>query len=134
MKITRVDAAQSHPAEHSEYFQGTVRMQVLYQPDRDGEESELVAVFFERGARTRPHTHESAQILQVVSGRCVVVTEGERRTVEPGGFAVVPRGVWHWHGATMDGPMCHISIKLPGRTDWTVPLRDWEAGEPISRE
>lgn len=128
MRIIAVDLTQSHPAAHPEYFQGTVHMQDLYQPDRDGEESELIAVFFEAGARTRPHTHESTQVLQVVSGRCVVVTETERRFVEAGSFAVVPRGIWHWHGATAAGPMCHISIKLPGRTDWEVAERDWAAG------
>ncbi|MGH2453666.1 MAG: cupin domain-containing protein [bacterium] len=125
MKLISVDRAQARPAEHPEYFQGIVQMQPLYQPDRDGEESELIAVFFETGARTRPHTHESTQVLQVVTGRCVVVTETERLFVDAGGFAIVPRGFWHWHGATADGPMCHISIKLPGRTDWDVPERDW---------
>jgi quercetin dioxygenase-like cupin family protein len=103
-------------------------MQELYQPDRDGEESEVVAVFFDAGARTTPHTHESAQVLHVVSGRCIVVLEDERRIVEAGDFVVIPCGVWHWHGATGEGPMCHVSIKLPGRTNWTVPRRDWAAG------
>ena len=128
MNVTRVDRHQAHPPTRPEYFQGTVHMQELYRPDRDGEESELVAVFFEAGARTRPHTHASTQVLQVISGRCVLVTEAERRIVDAGGFAIAPRGIWHWHGATADGPMCHISIKLPGRTDWDVPLRDWESG------
>lgn len=128
MRITTVDRAQAHPVARVEYFQGTVHMQELYQPDRDGEESELVAVFFEAGARTRPHTHESTQVLQVLSGQCVVVTETERQIVEAGHFAIVPRGIWHWHGATAKGPMCHVSIKLPGRTDWEVPVRDWVAG------
>lgn len=128
INLMSVDRAQAHPVAHPEYFQGTVLMQELYQPDRDGEESELVAVFFEKGARTRPHTHDSAQVLHIVSGRCLIVTETERRFVEPGGFAIVPRGIWHWHGATAQGPMCHISIKLPGRTDWEVPERDWAAG------
>ena len=128
MNITRIDPTRAHPPARAEYFQGTVRMQELYQPDRDGEESELIAVFFENSAHTRPHTHDSTQVLQVVSGRCVVVTETERRIVEAGQFAIVPRGTWHWHGATADGPMCHISIKLPGRTHWDVPARDWEAG------
>ncbi len=125
---TRVDRGRAHPPANPAYFQGTVHMQELYQPDRDGEESELLAVFFEPGARTRPHTHDSTQVLQVLSGRCVVVTETERRIVEAGEFAVVSRGIWHWHGATVEGPMCHISIKLPGRTHWDAPLRDWEAG------
>jgi quercetin dioxygenase-like cupin family protein len=126
--IKRIDSTMAHPALRAEYFGGQVRMQELYRPDRDGEESELTAVFFDTGARTTPHTHESAQVLQVISGRCQVVIEEERRIVEPGDFVIVPRGVWHWHGATREGPMCHISIKLPGRTNWSVPRRDWAAG------
>lgn len=128
MTVKKVDASQAHPPAQPDYFEGRVRMQELYQPDRDGEESELVAVFFEAGARTTPHTHESTQVLQVVSGRCLVVIEDERRIAEAGEFVIVPRGIWHWHGATRDEPMCHISIKLPGRTNWTVPRRDWAAG------
>lgn len=128
MNIRKIDQAQAHVPAQPVYFEGAVRMQPLYQPDRDGEESELVAVFFDAGARTIPHTHESAQVLQIVSGRCVVVTEEERRVAETGEFIMIPRGIWHWHGATRDGPMCHVSIKLPGRTDWTVPRRDWASG------
>lgn len=128
MNVRRVDPTQAHPPARADYFEGRVRMQELYQPDRDGEESELVAVFFDAGARTTPHTHESTQVLQVVSGRCVVVIENERRVAETGEFVIVPRGVWHWHGATRDGPAAHISIKLPGRTDWSVSRRDWAAG------
>jgi Uncharacterized conserved protein, contains double-stranded beta-helix domain len=128
MEIVRIDPSLAHPAARPEYFDGQVTMQPLYEPDRDGEESELIAVYFEAGARTTPHTHQSTQVLQVVSGRCIVVIDEERRIVEAGDFVIVPRGVWHWHGATREGPACHISIKLPGRTDWTVPRRDWAAG------
>ena len=127
--ITRqIDSAQAHAPAQPGYFEGRVRLQELYRPDRDGEESELVAVFFDGGARTTPHTHESTQVLEVVSGTCLVVIESERRRVEAGQFIIVPRCVWHWHGATREGPMCHISIKLPGRTDWTVPRRTWADG------
>jgi quercetin dioxygenase-like cupin family protein len=126
--VKRVDPAAAQPADKPEYFEGRVRMLPLYRPDRDGEESELIAVFFDAGARTTPHTHASAQVLQVVSGRCRVVIENERRVAEPGEFVIVPRGVWHWHGATAEGPACHISTKLPGRTDWEAPRRDWTAG------
>ncbi|MDR7522037.1 MAG: cupin domain-containing protein [Armatimonadota bacterium] len=128
MLVRRIDPAQAHPAVRPEYFEGHVRMQALYEPDRDGEESELVAVFFEAGARTTPHTHDSTQVLQVVSGRVVVVIEDDRHIAEAGDFVIVPRGLWHWHGATRDGPACHISIKLPGRTHWDVPRRHWADG------
>jgi quercetin dioxygenase-like cupin family protein len=128
VNVRRIDQRQAHPAARPEYFEGQVRMQELFEPDRDGEESELVAVFFDAGARTTPHTHDSAQVLQVVSGRCVVVIDGDRRIAEPGDLVIVPRGVWHWHGATGEGPACHVSIKLPGRTHWDAPRRDWAAG------
>jgi quercetin dioxygenase-like cupin family protein len=128
VSVTAVDRGQANPPANPGYFQGSVHMQELYRPDRDGEESELVAVFFETRARTRPHMHDSNQVLQVVAGRCLLVTETARRIMEAGQIAIVPRGTWHWHGATGDGPMCHISIKLPGRTHWDVPPRDWESG------
>lgn len=125
MKVTGVERRKAQPAEHPEYFQGTVHMQPLYQPDRDGEESELVAVFFDPGARTKPHVHESAQVLHVVYGHCVIATESERKVVGEGDYVIVPRETWHWHGATGEGAMCHISIKLPGRTNWEVPEKNW---------
>ncbi|MDR7486226.1 MAG: cupin domain-containing protein [Armatimonadota bacterium] len=128
MLVRRIDPAQAHPAVRPEYFEGQVRMQALYEPDRDGEESEMVAVFFEAGARTTPHTHDSTQVLQVVSGRVVVVIEDDRYIADVGDFVIIPRGLWHWHGATRDGPACHISIKLPGRTHWDVPRRNWTDG------
>ncbi len=39
---------------------------------------------------------------------------------------VVPAGVWHWHGARLGHFACHLSIRVPGPTDWSVPRRDWE--------
>ncbi|MDR7545166.1 MAG: cupin domain-containing protein [Armatimonadota bacterium] len=128
MNIVRIDPTRARPAAQPEHFDGTVRMQPLYEPDRDGEESELVAVFFDAGARTTPHTHDSHQVLQVVFGHCLVVVEDDRQIAGPGDFVIVPRGTWHWHGATREGPACHISIKLPGRTHWGVPRRNWAAG------
>lgn len=122
MEIRRIDVAQAAPAS-PQHFDGRVRMQRLYDPARDGEESELVAVFFDAGARTRPHTHACTQVLHVVSGRCVIVVEDERRVAGSGECVIIPPGVWHWHGATPDGPACHISVKLPGRTNWDVPAQ-----------
>jgi quercetin dioxygenase-like cupin family protein len=126
--IRRVDRERAKPAAHPEYFDGQVALQPIYDPVLDGVESELIAVFFAPGARTTPHTHESGQVLYVVSGRCVVVTEQERRIAEAGDLVIIPSGTWHWHGAAGDEPACHISAKLPGRTEWNVPRRDWTSG------
>jgi quercetin dioxygenase-like cupin family protein len=69
------------------------------------------AVYLEAGVRSRPHTHSFDQILLYVSGRGVVAVAGEEdQTVETGEFVLMPAGVVHMHGATADGPACHISL------------------------
>jgi quercetin dioxygenase-like cupin family protein len=88
--------------------------------------TELIAVWFEPGSRTKPHVHPVDQILQVVEGDGLVDIEGERRLIHAGDWVVVPAGVWHWHGAMPDTAMCHISIKQPGETDWTSEWRDFD--------
>ena len=86
---------------------------------------EVIAVFFENGARTKPHIHSTDQLLAVVEGTCVVADESERRHLEPGEHAFTPAGDWHWHGAAPGDSACHISIRKPGPTDWNVPKNDW---------
>ena len=70
--------------------------------------------------------HPVDQVLQVVEGEGVVDIEGERRRIRAGDWVVVPAGVWHWHGATPDTAMCHLSIKQPGETDWSSEWRDFD--------
>jgi quercetin dioxygenase-like cupin family protein len=45
--------------------------------------------------------------------------------VGAGETIMVPAGEWHWHGAAPGEDMCHLSIRVPGPTDWTVPNYDW---------
>jgi quercetin dioxygenase-like cupin family protein len=91
----------------------------------DSQDLEIIAVFFDNGARTRPHIHSTDQVLAVVEGRCVVADQDERRELEPGEYSFTPAGKWHWHGAAMGHSACHISIRRPGPTDWNVPRHDW---------
>jgi len=93
--------------------------------EQHSQDIELLVVSFEAGGRTRPHTHAVDQLLHIVSGRGIVAVGGERRFVELGDVVLIPSGEWHWHGATPDGAMTHISIKRYGPTDWTVEERDW---------
>jgi len=126
VRFERVDRARARPVARPERFPGgEVLTQTLSDP-ADATGVEILAVFFPAGARTRPHTHPTDQILQVVEGEGLVATESERRLIHPGDFVIVPVGVWHWHGATDRSGMCHLSIKPPGDTDWTAPWRDWE--------
>jgi quercetin dioxygenase-like cupin family protein len=125
MHIVMVDASRARPREGARNFSGSVRFQRLYEPAGvDG--LDLIAVFFEPGARTRPHVHSADQMLHVVEGEGIVATDRERRLIRGGDIVIIPAGQWHWHGATPTSTMCHISARSGGSTDWSVPLRDWE--------
>jgi quercetin dioxygenase-like cupin family protein len=101
-----------------------VHLEYLRRP-KEVDSAELIAVFFDRGARTIPHVHAADQVLVFVEGEGLVVTDQARRLLRAGEIAVVPGGTWHWHGATKTTAVCHISIKAVGPTDWTVPRRNW---------
>jgi quercetin dioxygenase-like cupin family protein len=125
MRIVRIDRQAAKPPAHPEWFPGTVFMQTMNDPETPVG-TELLGVWFEPGSRTKPHVHPVDQVLQVVEGEGVVDVEGKRTRIKTGDWVVVPAGVWHWHGATPDTAMCHISIKQPGKTDWDVDWRDFD--------
>jgi quercetin dioxygenase-like cupin family protein len=122
----RPDRTKAGLPDQPENFSGTVHVQNLRRSEVPGA-AELIAVFFDRGARTIPHIHAVDQVLVFVEGEGLVVTENERRQLRAGEIAVVPGGTWHWHGGTKTTAMCHISVKAVGPTDWTVPRRTWDA-------
>ncbi len=125
MDTYKPDRTKAGAPDRPEYFSGTVHLQNLRRPAEAGA-AELIAVFFDRGARTIPHVHAADQVLYFVDGEGLVATEHERRVLRAGEIAVIPGGTWHWHGATKTSAMCHISIKGTGPTDWTVPKKDWD--------
>jgi quercetin dioxygenase-like cupin family protein len=126
MQIVRMDRQGASPPAQPDWFPGTVHQQRLNEPQTSAG-VELIVVWFDSGSRTKPHVHPVDQVLQVVEGEGVVATETEKRIIRPGDWVVVPGGVWHWHGATPDSSMCHVSIKQPGETDWSSPWGDWES-------
>lgn len=105
-------------------FVGAVYQQPLVAAS-DSDECTVTAVWFENGARCRPHTHDNDQTLHVVEGRCVVADERERRELGVGQMAFVKKGEWHWHGAAKGTDACHLSIRKEGPTNLDVPERDW---------
>jgi quercetin dioxygenase-like cupin family protein len=124
VRIIAWDRAEAQPV--SGHFAGEVRTQDL-NLDAPEDGVELVAVFFEAGARTLPHVHPVEQTLVVVEGEGIVADESGRRRMRAGDVVVVPAGVWHWHGATPESAVCHLSAKKPSDTVWDgVPLLDWE--------
>ena len=118
------DRTLAAPTPSPEYFDGAVFMQPLVSKNHSSE-LEMIAVFFEDGARTIPHTHSTDQVLLVVSGHIVVADADGRRELAAGDLAHVPAGRWHWHGAVSGHSACHISIRKPGPSDWSLPRRDW---------
>ena len=114
------------------WFEGTVHELELYDPaGQDG--SMIWAVWFEPGSRAKPHIHEFDQTLHVVEGEGVLATaEGAQRLIV-GDWVTIPAGVWHWHGATPDTGLCHVTIQRGGTSHWDVERRDFDAyliGDP----
>lgn len=108
----------------SSHFDGTVHIHKLVGKEQTSE-LEILAVYFDAGARNRPHVHVTDQVLHFIQGKGIVATETTRQVCEAGDIVTVPGGHWHWHGATRDQAMCHISIRTPGATNWDVDLKDW---------
>jgi len=128
IEIQRVDESKAGPPPEPGYFTGRVRMQNIAKQG-GADKLEMLAVFFDAGAHTRPHTHPSEQVLHVVRGNGFVQLAGEeRQRIPEGSIVVVASGVVHMHGATEDEPICHIALRAAdGPTDWApedVP-EDW---------
>jgi quercetin dioxygenase-like cupin family protein len=78
-----------------------------------------IAVMFEPGARTCWHSHPEGQVLYVTFGKGRVGTEaGEIAHIGPGDVVYAPPGELHWHGASPDTPMSHLSLTTGGATRW----------------
>lgn len=70
-------------------------------------------VNFSRGSSTGWHVHSSDQLLVITAGRGIVATEHEQHEVAVGDVAHIQAGENHWHGATKDSYMSHITITSP---------------------
>lgn len=106
--------ARAKPAEPAN-FAGTVLQHNVTQGQT---EVQILAVYFAAGSRTILHTHPTDQLLQCFEGEIAVGIGRERRLLRPGELIVIPKEVWHWHGATpiLDG--AHFSIKPHADTRW----------------
>ncbi len=121
--VLRPDRSAARPVVNDRIFEGDVAIQG---PPGPGHDLELAAVFFSAGARTLPHIHSTDQILVAVDGRCVVVDDHGAVEIGVGETAIVTRGEWHWHGAAAGGSGAHLTIRIPGPTDWDQPRKDYD--------
>ena len=101
---------------------GDVRVQELpcELPDKGS-----LAVHFGAGARTVPHKHHDGQHLIITDGVGVVADEKGVHVVHTGDVISNPPGTWHWHGATPNSAMTHVTVEAPGDFDLDVEGRDW---------
>lgn len=117
-EVLRPNREHAQRVEIPKMFDGDVAAQRAPGADHD---LEIAAVFFEDGARTLPHVHTTDQILVGVEGRCVIVDEDGEVQIGVGDTAIVTRGRWHWHGAAEGTVGAHLTVRIPGPTDWNPP-------------
>jgi quercetin dioxygenase-like cupin family protein len=125
MKIIR-NANSGAPAQvRTDTFTGPVYIS----PVLDGSEGAAVnAVFFTPGARTYWHSHESGQVLHVLSGTGLICAEGGQSAVIGAGDVVwSPPGEPHWHGGGPDTALLHLAVSL-GQTTWLHEVTEAEYG------
>jgi quercetin dioxygenase-like cupin family protein len=104
----------------SDYFEGDVRVDPLFDPRAPGRVS-AAQVTFEPGARTAWHTHPLGQHLIATSGfgwtQC---WGGPKKAIQAGDVVYCDCGQKHWHGATDKTAMSHIAIQ------------EWQGGSPVT--
>jgi quercetin dioxygenase-like cupin family protein len=71
-------------------------------------------VNFGKGVRNKFHTHSGDQILIITAGKGIVATETEEKAVTVGDVVLFPAGEKHWHGATQDSELSHITVQIKG--------------------
>ena len=109
----------------AEWFTGDVWMDRIAQ-GQEPSRLTVIAVHFTPGARTAWHSHGLGQTLYVTEGEGLVQSRGEPIvTIRPGDVAHTPAGEWHWHGATPDRFMTHLSM-TEGEAAWGDHVTDVE--------
>jgi quercetin dioxygenase-like cupin family protein len=93
----------------------------------------VIAVRFTPSARTAWHAHAVGQTLYVTDGRGLVQSRGgDIQHIRAGDIIYTPANEWHWHGASAEHFMSHLSITeaAPGgerpETDWGEHVTDAE--------
>ena len=108
----------------AEMFTGDVWIDMVYtgvEPSR----ARVNKVTFSPGARTAWHSHALGQTLYVTDGIGLVQSRGAPiAKIRAGDIVRTPAEEEHWHGATADHFMTHLSI-TEGTGDAERPEADW---------
>jgi len=109
----------------AEWFTGDVWIDRIAAP-RPPSRATVAAVHFAPGARTAWHSHSDGQTLHVIEGHGLIQSRGESiATIRAGDTIHTPADEWHWHGATPDHLMTHLSI-TEGDAAWGEQVSDAE--------
>jgi quercetin dioxygenase-like cupin family protein len=94
-------------------------------PALETEQIKVNAIYFEPGARFRPHRHPFDQILYYQYGTGLVAIDGgEDVPVPPGSYVILPADIVHMHGCTDDGPALQLSMMRDTQTTFDVEYPD----------
>jgi quercetin dioxygenase-like cupin family protein len=98
---------------------------------------EVNGLYFEAGARSRPHRHNMDQVLYFLQGPGIVAVDGgEDQLVAAEETVMLPAGVWHMHGAPAGNAAAHLSIMPAGHdNDFVSPVPEgWQRFREIGLE
>jgi quercetin dioxygenase-like cupin family protein len=113
----------------NDYFRGTAWLEMLVSNDSTFN-CPIGNVTFEPGARNNWHKHPGGQILLVTGGKGYFQEEGKPvQVIQEGDVIEIHPNVKHWHGATPDNWLVHISISpnsQKGDAEWLEPITDEE--------
>ncbi|WP_082213938.1 (R)-mandelonitrile lyase [Dyadobacter psychrophilus] len=114
------------PAEN---FTGRVWLKVLVANDSIFT-SMMGNVTFEAGARSNWHAHPAGQVLLVTDGVGYYQEKGKQlQVISKGDVVKCLPNIDHWHGASADKPMSHISLNTnteKGIVIWKEAVTDQE--------
>jgi quercetin dioxygenase-like cupin family protein len=110
-----------------EWFTGDVWIDAVAPPHAESTLN-VAAVRFTPGARTAWHSHAGGQTLYVTEGRGLAQSRGQDVVeIRAGDTVWTPDGEEHWHGATHDHFMTHLSLTDAAPT-WGDHVTDAEYG------
>ena len=120
------------PKPFNNYFIGQAYLHMLVPGDKEFN-CPIGNVTFEPGCRNNWHKHPGGQILLVTGGKGWYQEAGKpARSIMAGDVVKIPANVKHWHGATKDSWLVHLSVETnsqAGPAEWLEPVGDDEYNE-----